>query len=450
MLNEVDVNTSLMRNDRLNVITGQKSINSLQVLGPIETCDTCLVDTFDISNWASRAVLRKGNFTLSGAQFESLVFQQPLNLNGTLNNITVGKEHLLTLSDQQEINGMLSISSLLPDSILYSNEKGPIYQQATEDFNVAARFNNLQVNGLYDGISLPHFYEQLVFRVLNYKQWNVLRDLILQVRRDMKVVFSEPVLLSKLIASSLVDFSTNSTIRDIIELPLNASHHLAGATTFAPQEVPLENASLSTVMKDINRVISRQSIELKFFEETPVSQKLPPVVDAIFAWESRSGEVELCSFVEENGELFYGSSTSPLLTNVHVTGVSSLKETEDFAVAALDRTEGQKHDSFIFSQVSPRKLEKQTVATDFPIDAAAFLLYNQTCYLFLEKTSKSPIYCRPLGSNRTYSLAQYLPTVDARLVRCLRKFVVNILFSTIYFFSCRSLFLISTAPDCPS
>lgn len=237
-----------------------------------------------------------------------------------------------------------------------------------------------------------------------------------QVRRDRDMVFSKPVAVSKLIVNSLDDSSTNSTIRDIIELPLNASHHLA-EVAFVPEATSIKNTSISTLIKEIDRVISRQSIELKFFEETPVSQKLPPVVDALFAWETRDGEIELCSFVDEDGELFYGSSTSPLLTNVHVTGVSSLKETEDFAVAALDRSETQKHDSFIFSQISPKIMAKQTIPTNFPIDTTAFSLHNQTCYLFLEKTSKSPIYCRPFGVNGTYTLTQHLPTVDARLVR---------------------------------
>ncbi len=236
-----------------------------------------------------------------------------------------------------------------------------------------------------------------------------------QVRRDRDMVFSEPVVVSRLIVNSLKDSSTNSTIRDIIELPLNAPHHLAGVT-FVPEASSIENTSISTLIKEIDRVISRQSIELKFFEETSVSQKLPPVVDALFAWETRDGQIELCSFVDEDGELFYGSSTFPLLTNIHVTGVSSLKETEDFAVAALDRSEAQKHDSFIFSQISPEIMAKQIIPTNFPIDATAFFLHNQTCYLFLEKTSKSPIYCRPLGVNGTYTLTQHLPTVDARLV----------------------------------
>jgi hypothetical protein len=112
-------------------------------------------------------VLRKGNFTLSGGKFESMVFQQPLNLNGTLNNVTVNQDAVLTLSDQQEINGRLSLSSLLPDNMLYSSELGPFYQQSTEGFKVAGQFANLQINGLYDGISLSHFYDQLVNLILN-------------------------------------------------------------------------------------------------------------------------------------------------------------------------------------------------------------------------------------------------------------------------------------------
>ena len=162
LLNGVDVNTSLMRIDQGNVITGKKSVKTLLVQGSIDVCNNCSVGTFDISNWASRAVLRKGNFTLSGAKFESLLFQQPLNLNGTLNNVAVSRDLVLTLSDQQEIHGRLSLSSLLPETMLYTSEQVPFYQKSTEGFKVAGQFTNLQIHGLYDGISLPHFYDQLV------------------------------------------------------------------------------------------------------------------------------------------------------------------------------------------------------------------------------------------------------------------------------------------------
>jgi hypothetical protein len=165
----VDVNTSLMRIDMDNVVTGKKLVKALVVQGVIDMCNNCSVGTYDLSNWASRAVLRKGNFTLSGAQFESVGFNQTLNLNGTLNNVTVSRDLVLTLSDQQEINGRLSLSSLLPDNISYSSVLGPLYQQSTEGFKFASKFTNLQVNGLYDGISLPHFYDRLVKLIFNVR-----------------------------------------------------------------------------------------------------------------------------------------------------------------------------------------------------------------------------------------------------------------------------------------
>lgn len=229
------------------------------------------------------------------------------------------------------------------------------------------------------------------------------------------MLFSEPVVLSRLIASNLQDSSTNSTIGDIITLPLNASHHIA-ISPVIPQE--MRQRSLSSLVQKIKRVVSRQSAELRFFEEMTIPGTLPPTADYIYAWETKSGEIELCSYDEAQGELFYGSSISPLLKGVELSGVAYLKATEDFAVAALNRSSSlqQNHDSFIFSPRSSSKLEKQTITTNVPIGATAFLLSNSSCYLFLELTSESPIYCRALGSNGTYILFQHLPAVDGRLV----------------------------------
>jgi hypothetical protein len=103
---------------------------------------------------------------------------------------------------------------------------------------------------------------------------------------------------------------------------------------------------------------------------------------------------------------------------VELSGVAYLKATEEFAVAALNRSSSlkEKHNSFIFSPKPSSKLEKQIIPTDVPIGATAFLLPNSSCYLFLELISKSPIYCRSLDSNGTYTLFQLLSIVDGRLV----------------------------------
>jgi hypothetical protein len=229
------------------------------------------------------------------------------------------------------------------------------------------------------------------------------------------VVFSEPVVLSSLIAGRLQDSSSNSTIGDIITLPLNASHHIAISPSI-PQET--RQLSLSSLVQKIKRVVSRQSAELKFFEEMELPGTLPPAADYVYAWETKDGKVELCSYDEAQGELFYGSSTSPLLKGVELSGVAYLKAAEDFAVAALNRSSSmqQNHDSYIFSPKSSSKIEKQTIPTQVPIGATAFLISNSSCYLFLELTSESTIYCRSLGSNVTYTLFQRLPIADGRLV----------------------------------
>lgn len=145
---------------------------------------------------------------------------------------------------------------------------------------------------------------------------------------------------------------------------------------------------------------------------------IPRSADYIYAWETRGGEIELCSYDEALGELFYSSSTSPLMKGVELSGVAYLRDAEDFAVTALNRSSSsqESHDSFIFSPKASGELARQTIPTDFPIGATAFLLSNSSCYLFLELTSDSLIYCRSLGSNGTYDLFQRLPTVDGRLV----------------------------------
>ncbi len=227
------------------------------------------------------------------------------------------------------------------------------------------------------------------------------------------MVFSEPVVLSSLIARNFQDSSTNSTIGDIITLPLNATHHVADSPVIPPE---IRQRSLSSLVQKIKRVVSRQSVELRFFEEMTVTGALPRSADYIYAWETRGGEIELCSYDEALGELFYSSSTSPLMKGVELSGVAYLRDTEDFAVAARNRSSKENHDSFIFSPRPSGELARQTIPTDFPIGATAFMLSNRSCYLFLELISDSLIYCRSLGSNGTYDLFQRLPTVDGRLV----------------------------------
>ena len=152
-----------MRNDRPNAVSGRKFLSSIVVKDSVDVCDTCLVDSVDLSSWADKIVRRTGNYTLSKIPpFESMNLQQPITLNGTLNGIVVDKTHLMTLSDPQVISGPLTLSSLLPESIPYSSRTGAVYQEATEHFKLASRFDQLNVKGLYDGVNLTLFYSQSV------------------------------------------------------------------------------------------------------------------------------------------------------------------------------------------------------------------------------------------------------------------------------------------------
>ena len=165
-VNGLDLNSTFLRIDRPNAVIGRKSIASLTVKDAVEVCDTCLVDSVDLSSWTDKVVRRTGNYTLSTApSFESIVLQQPITLNGTLNGVTVDKAHLMTLSDPQVISGPLTLSSLLPESMPYSSQIS-VYQEATEHFTLAARFDQLYVKGLYDGVNLTHFYNQSVIIII--------------------------------------------------------------------------------------------------------------------------------------------------------------------------------------------------------------------------------------------------------------------------------------------
>lgn len=227
-------------------------------------------------------------------------------------------------------------------------------------------------------------------------------------------MFAVPIRISKLISINVEDLTVDSTIRDIIELPTNETHHFAAST---PTELSLKRQPMPGLIKKIDSVVSRQPSELRYFEEIDVPHKLPPTVDAVYAWKNPYRGIELCTYSGLTGEFYFGSSPSPLLKDVDVTDVSSLSKTEDFAVATLARRGEKKHDSYIFSQASTSNMLNQTISTNFPIGITSFIVeQNMSCFLFLEKTSESPIYCKTLLSNSSYSLAQLLPTLDARLV----------------------------------
>ena len=241
------------------------------------------------------------------------------------------------------------------------------------------------------------------------------------------------MVLYGLVSSDVADSSSKSTIHGILNLPFNGVFQKVAPSlpdSLLPQS---EIRNLSFMTKEIQRVISNQALEFKFFEEILLEQledrSLPPgpaVVDAIFAWESSDGRMELCRYADDDGSLFYsGTSSRPILRNADVKAVANVQGGPDFAVAALDRRlfgTNQSHNSSIFNDAGRLV---QTIPTDYPLDVAAFTLpgaennsSRRPCYIFAEGMARnSSVYCRA-SDGISYELFQQLPTVDARLVGC--------------------------------
>lgn len=158
----IDINADVARKDRVVSISGTKTLDSLIVEKDVEMCSGCLIGSYDLSDWANRAVLQTGNYTLPGGSFESMSLQQPVTLRGQLNGIIPTKDHLLTRSDPQLVTGQLKLASHLPLNVPYGSNETSAYKQTTEDFTLASRFGTLQVNGLYTGVNLSYFYDRAV------------------------------------------------------------------------------------------------------------------------------------------------------------------------------------------------------------------------------------------------------------------------------------------------
>lgn len=134
-------------------------------------CPTCLVNVVALSSWAAKVVLNFGIITFAGTvHLENMVLQQPLELAGKLNNVTVDKTSLLTLSGPETVDGPLTLSPYLPGSINIVTESGKAFTflKATEEFSLAARFVNLIVNRFYDGVNLTRFYNLSVIKFSIY------------------------------------------------------------------------------------------------------------------------------------------------------------------------------------------------------------------------------------------------------------------------------------------
>lgn len=240
----------------------------------------------------------------------------------------------------------------------------------------------------------------------------------------MNVVLNNSVAVSGLAAQWMQDLSLNSTVGDIAKFPLEqneSQYHISVRDNARSSNVSL--VQMESLLERVNRTVSRQGVVLKYFQEVPVERKFSGQVDAIYAWESSDGELTMCHYSDMGGHLSCGSADLPLLNLVKVTSLAASPVARAFAVTSMDEMKDRWMNSVIFTQLvvtdddSTNSFISQTIPTKLAVDSVAFVLNNQSCFLFVEEAIKSPIYCRPLLTDRPYILFQNLSTVNARMVR---------------------------------
>ena len=233
-----------------------------------------------------------------------------------------------------------------------------------------------------------------------------------QVQRNVDLIFSKSVTVNELDAEFLKDKATNSTISDIVNAPSPDQYH------FLRHKVkPVNDSELNSMLAAINQVAARQAVQLKYFEESPLQRKFPAQVGAVYAWKlSRNEDIYSCySTPGGHGDLYCGSSATALLESIQVTSLSALSMSPDFAVT-WKKSRDNHREAAILSKVGDEgKFHRHTLTTKSPLNSAAFLLKNQSCFLIAEEYSPSPIYCRSRSDGHYYTF-QNLPTSNARMV----------------------------------
>lgn len=217
--------------------------------------------------------------------------------------------------------------------------------------------------------------------------------------------FSKQVLLSSLVVEEIEDAASVSTIRDIAK-GSNGTYHTA-VSHVKPFNIAAEDVPLTTLVENIEKVVSHRTFELKFFEEIQLKPQISPGIFAAHAWESSSGTIELI-LVNDRGQVFSTqTSDTPVLEGVEIRGMASSSGVfGDLAIVTLNKTVDGSNNSFIVSLEDSTKI--QEIPTSQPLSCASITFANQSCFLFLEKETNSPVFCRSHSDqsyNRTFELA---------------------------------------------
>ena len=171
LVNGKDVGRDFARHGVVNKVTGKKIFHKLSINGNMDMCAECTVDRVRLLDWFPRVVPRNGNVTIkSRVQFENASFTGTVHLHGLLNGVDFSRRSLMTLKDNQVSLGKLTFAAQLPETVQVDSDLADDYVPASSGFRLAARFADLSVSGLYQGVNLTRFYGGTVYIKKKKKQ----------------------------------------------------------------------------------------------------------------------------------------------------------------------------------------------------------------------------------------------------------------------------------------
>ncbi|XP_048520091.1 uncharacterized protein LOC109536439 isoform X1 [Dendroctonus ponderosae] len=143
-VNDLNLETDVMRYDAQNAVTGRKVFQNLNIRA-LKLPRNVKIQDVDVLDWLDNAVMNNGTFRISGKKvFNNATFKQGLSLRGTLNNQTFNENTIMLLNRPQNIAGKKAF---------FSDNQQPI------------TLRTVRVKGLVNGINLQQLVQNQTNRL---------------------------------------------------------------------------------------------------------------------------------------------------------------------------------------------------------------------------------------------------------------------------------------------
>ncbi|XP_044747906.1 uncharacterized protein LOC123309089 [Coccinella septempunctata] len=167
-VNNLSLETDLMRYDSKNVVTGIKRLNTLEV-GNLELKQNTTVQDVDVLDWIQNAILKKGTFIVEKRKIlqGNVHFDRPLGLQGSLNGEMFTNETIMLKSVAQKVTGVKTFELRPREMMRFRNVK------------LRGLLNDMQISDLLDDqsgsgdmvLKSPvHFYNDIFTKNIELKK----------------------------------------------------------------------------------------------------------------------------------------------------------------------------------------------------------------------------------------------------------------------------------------